>query len=93
MTAERCPATESADLCARSGATAMAFFRSDVWRNCVRKKDHEGACVLGLSEYDHQKLNLVQRELLANRARLAKLKEEEKELLDHVARTEAARGT
>jgi len=92
MTTERCPATE-ADHCGNSTAAAMAFFRSDVWRSCVRKKGHDGGCVFGLSEYDHQRLSLVQRELLAARSRLVKLEEEEQELLAHVSRTEAARGT
>ncbi len=45
------------NLCGNGGATGMAFFvGSPAWFYCVRRKDHGGECVMGLSGLDRERL-------------------------------------
>lgn len=80
------------ELCGNGKATAMAFFRSDVWRYCVRKKGHDGECVLDLSQYQIERIRPLLKELSEVEALADKLRVELQEITKAEAAAEAARG-
>jgi len=85
--------------CGHGSATAMAFFRSDVWRYCVRKNGHEGECVFAPSRRQLGRLDEIGKSLLDHKASIVRLEAQIRELeierqgiADSIAAAEVARG-